>query len=112
MSSHIFSVRTKNLNSDTTQRYNIKVKKLCLSNYLKFPKTPYQTAEVAKALIEAGPKVNAKDEGDGTPLHTAALIGKAELIEFLLSAGANAKAKDKEGKKKWLGKFEQRGLVL
>tara|TARA_Y100000385_G_C12796489_1_gene509921 strand:- start:52 stop:261 length:210 start_codon:yes stop_codon:yes gene_type:complete len=41
--------------------------------------------------------VNAKDEGDGTPLHTAALIGTAELIEFLLSAGANAKAKDKEG---------------
>ena len=41
--------------------------------------------------------MNAKDEGDGTPLHTAALIGTAELIEFLLSAGANAKAKDKEG---------------
>ena len=31
-------------------------------------------------------------------MYTAALIGTAELIEFLLSAGTNAKAKDKEGK--------------
>ena len=48
-------------------------------------------------MIEAGAKVDAIAAWGRTPLHRAAGSGPADKVELLLSAGANAKAKDKEG---------------
>jgi cytohesin len=55
------------------------------------------TAEVAKVLLKAGAKVNARDQNGWTPLHQQAYRGEAGVVEFLLKAGANAKAKNNDG---------------
>ena len=56
------------------------------------------TAERAKVLLKAGAKVNARDEHGWIPLHQAVLFGRADVVEALLAAGANAKAKLGDGK--------------
>ena len=56
------------------------------------------TLEVAKVLLKAGAKVDARTTAGVTPLHTAAWTGRADVIKFLLSAGAAANAKDKDGR--------------
>jgi ankyrin repeat protein len=46
---------------------------------------------------KAGAKVEARDGYGYSPLHDAALSGRADVVEFLLSAGANPKAKNRDG---------------
>lgn len=45
--------------------------------------------DVAKLLVEAGAKVDSANQG-GTPLDEAARSGSAEMVEFLISHGAQA----------------------
>lgn len=52
---------------------------------------------VAKVLLAAGAKVNAKDGGRETPLHSAAMEGSTSLVQVLLDAGADVNARDEEG---------------
>jgi ankyrin repeat protein len=51
-------------------------------------------------LIESGAKVNAADRHGYTPLHYAANIdfGDTEMVELLLRAGADPRARGKTGK--------------
>ncbi|NOZ20709.1 MAG: hypothetical protein GXP25_06425 [Planctomycetes bacterium] len=58
---------------------------------------PDRFRQVARALIEHGADVNAKDEEGGTPLHRAAAIGLKKMVDFLLAAGADVKAKRTDG---------------
>ena len=49
----------------------------------------------AKELIEIDASlVNSKDEAENTPLHHAAMIGAVEMIEYLLSRGADINAQN------------------
>ena len=56
----------------------------------------WETVTVAElqAMIDAGADVNAKTDGGNTPLHSAAVFGKAEMIPILVKAGADVNAKD------------------
>jgi len=47
---------------------------------------------IARRLIAAGAAVNATNKEGYTPLHRAAQLGDAELVELLLGAGANVNA--------------------
>ena len=47
-------------------------------------------------VICAGADVNAKDEEDWTPLHTASVNGHLELARVLISAGADVNAKNED----------------
>src|ERR1700683_4910109 len=51
-------------------------------------------AKVAKALLEKGANVNAKNEIGITALWIAATTGKAQLVELLVGAGADVNARD------------------
>jgi ankyrin repeat protein len=53
-------------------------------------------AEIRR-LIKAGGDINAADIFGNTALIYAALVGHAEIIEFLLRSGADAKIKNKRG---------------
>ena len=50
-------------------------------------------------LIKAGADVNATGIGDETPLHMATRTGRACVVAVLLTAGADAKKVDSEGRK-------------
>ena len=50
-------------------------------------------------LIKAGADVNATGIGDETPLHVATRTGRACVVTVLLTAGADAKKVDNEGRK-------------
>jgi len=52
---------------------------------------------VARQLIVAGLKVNAKDPRGRTPLHEAVSANQLEMVEFLLSQGADVNAQDNAG---------------
>jgi ankyrin repeat protein len=52
---------------------------------------------VARQLIGAGLKVNAKDPRGRTPLHQAVGANQLEMVEFLLSQGADVNAQDSAG---------------
>jgi len=67
----------------------------------QFGRTPLHTVtncEVAKALVTAGLDVNVGDHYGRTPLHIAASDGDLPMVEYLLEAGANPTARDKQGK--------------
>jgi hypothetical protein len=58
-----------------------------------------QTAEDAvKLLLDAGADVNAVNEADFTALHGAAFRGLDEVIEILVTRGANINARDFRGR--------------
>ena len=48
-----------------------------------------KTAAIAERLIEAGAKLNADDEEGQTPLHTAVLDRRLDVVQVLLSKGAD-----------------------
>ena len=50
--------------------------------------------KTAEALLKAGANLNIKVENDYTPLLSAALNGKAEMISFLAGKGADLEARD------------------
>ena len=53
--------------------------------------------EAVKKHIAAGMDVNAKDDGDRTPLHWTAGEGHKEIVELLIAEGADVNAKDNVG---------------
>ena len=48
--------------------------------------------DLARAHIAAGACVNARDEGEATPLHRAVAGGHRNVVEFLIAHGANVDA--------------------
>ncbi|HEY6243342.1 MAG TPA: ankyrin repeat domain-containing protein [Pyrinomonadaceae bacterium] len=54
--------------------------------------------EIAKLLIDRGADVNARGEGDYTPLHEVAGVGRIEFAKLLLDHGANINARGDSGK--------------
>ena len=56
------------------------------------------TPDLARALIAAGTDVNAVQQDGVTPLHEAAHIGRADLVQLLLEHGADAAARDGQGR--------------
>jgi cytohesin len=50
--------------------------------------------EAVKQHLAAGADVNAKDDGESTPLHNAASEGHKEIAELLIDKGADVNAKD------------------
>jgi ankyrin repeat protein len=67
--------------------------KLCERNWWKTP----TIADVQDELT-AGAGVMARNKGGLTPLHMAAADGTPANLKVLLDAGADGKAKDKDGK--------------
>ena len=55
-------------------------------------------ASVAKALVEGGADVNARQSGGWTPLHSAAANGDEDLVRYLLDNGAYPDTTHDEGK--------------
>lgn len=53
--------------------------------------------ESAELLIDAGISVDARDTKGQTPLHIAAIFGRAAMVRFLLERGADPTAKRKDG---------------
>ena len=49
-------------------------------------------------LIDRGADVNARGEGDYTPLHEVAGVGRIEFAKLLLDHGANINARGDSGK--------------
>jgi ankyrin repeat protein len=56
-----------------------------------------RSAEVARALLERGADVNARDANGTTPIMRAAFRGSPELVHMLLDAGAAAQARNAQG---------------
>ncbi|MDR3703423.1 MAG: ankyrin repeat domain-containing protein [Candidatus Sulfopaludibacter sp.] len=55
--------------------------------------TSHKSILAAGALVDGGADPNVADRTGNTPLHTAAQLGSAELIEKLLAKGANVDAR-------------------
>ena len=53
--------------------------------------------EAVKQHLAAGSDVNAKYEGEWTPLHSAASFGHKEVAELLIAKGADVNATDNSG---------------
>ncbi len=66
------------------------------SNLLSALSADAPVQEIRK-LLEAGGNVHERDEDGRTPLHMAVFNGSEEIVELLLSAGANPNAQDKKG---------------
>jgi ankyrin repeat protein len=49
--------------------------------------------ERVRSLLAAGAAVNARDEGEETPLHRAVAAGRIEIVELLIAHGADVNAK-------------------
>jgi ankyrin repeat protein len=58
----------------------------------------YGGLSVCKMLVEAGANVNIKANDNVTALMLAAQNGKVDVVQYLLSKGADAKQKDAKGK--------------
>ena len=53
---------------------------------------------IVKALLDAGAKQDARNEGGATPLHLAASGGHASVVKVLLDAGVKPDSRNEEGK--------------
>jgi ankyrin repeat protein len=58
---------------------------------------PIPAVEAVKYCVELGNDVNAADNRGYTPLHGAAYLGNNDMVNYLVSKGANVKAKSKAG---------------
>ena len=65
----------------------------------KIATSQYQEYKVAKALVEAGSKVNTQDNFGNSPLHHALCADELNyrLIRYLISVGADLDLKNKFG---------------
>lgn len=54
--------------------------------------------DIVRALLDAGAPVNVPHLGGGTPLHTAAFTGNAEVARLLLERGGDASLRTDDGK--------------
>lgn len=61
-------------------------------------RAPKDSAKVLDYFLSLGLDVNAQSEMGTTPLHSAALFGSAEGVEWLLAHGAKKDIRDKNGK--------------
>ena len=59
---------------------------------------PRTNRTVGKSLIKAGSNVNTSDKWGYSPLHEAAIKGKADVCIGLLQSGANHNSKNTDGK--------------
>jgi len=59
---------------------------------------PHKDAPLVKLLVSKGAKVDALDAEGNTPLHKAAMFDAGAAVKVLLTAGANRKKKNGEGK--------------
>ncbi|QYO63538.1 ankyrin repeat domain-containing protein [Leptolyngbya sp. 7M] len=57
----------------------------------------YGRVEIARILIEAGAKIDARDKSGKTPLIIAAEFGSVGVVDLLVQAGAKIVAKDSKG---------------
>ncbi len=55
-------------------------------------------AEIVKALLAAGAKVDAQDSWDQTALHLASSIGYEKVVKMLIAAGARVDLTDRRGR--------------
>ena len=53
-----------------------------------------EMSELEAALKTEPSLIGARDEDDRTPLHAAARMGRVDIVEFLILAGADINAKD------------------
>lgn len=53
---------------------------------------------ILRMLLDAGAPVNVPHLGGGTPLHTAAFVGDAEVVRLLLERGCDPSRRTDEGK--------------
>ena len=69
--------------------------------------------EAVKQHLAAGADVNAKGDGESTPLHYAAFNGHKEIAELLIAKGADVNTKDGIGGKTTarMGKIKDQYLV-
>lgn len=60
---------------------------------------PTRARVAVQSILQLRPEqdVNPRDEGGNTPLHTAARNGHAEVIELLLTGGADARRRNAAG---------------
>ncbi|HEV2688897.1 MAG TPA: ankyrin repeat domain-containing protein [Bryobacteraceae bacterium] len=58
---------------------------------------PYPALDAVKYCVELGNDVNAVDSRGYTALHGAAYLGNNDMVNYLVSKGANVKAKSKGG---------------
>ncbi len=58
----------------------------------------YNRLEVAHVLLAHGADVNARDESEETPMHSAAYFNSLEVAQVLLAHGADVNARNKN---KW-----------
>ena len=56
---------------------------------------------IAATLVKAGAEVDSRNRRNSTPLHLAVRFNEPAVIEALLDAGADATARDAEGKTPW-----------
>jgi ankyrin repeat protein len=52
-----------------------------------------RTAEIAEVLLKAGANISSRTKSGWTPLHSAVNWNRADVVEFLLAKGADAKAR-------------------
>ena len=67
-------------------------------NFYEYPEVQEKQAlEAVKAAVELGADLNARNEYGMTALHAATFIGANEIVEYLISNGANPDAMDNFG---------------
>ncbi|MBU0717999.1 MAG: ankyrin repeat domain-containing protein [Planctomycetes bacterium] len=58
------------------------------------PTPPFHGTEQIRQFIEGGGNINARDENGRTMLHSAASMGRLDVVEFLLDRGADVSVSD------------------